>query len=657
MRKLGDRVTASEARADAKAPGLLRKLLRESRGATMAIVAIAMLPAIAAVGSAVDMGRIYMVRSQLQAGADAAALAGARAFNVDDGSDNDRDIQVDAYFSSNFPEGYMGTTDLTLEPEGAAERYQIVDDINLTTITAQATVPMAFMQIWGAQPVVVQAVARAEAQPRPLEVMVVLDNTGSMRFNLPADSHGVVKTRMVALKESARSFVNILYQGGQSRPEIALGFVNYDVTANVGTTLLAEAGVSVRSIEGFNAPYTYTDPISGASTTVTPGTNLSWRGCVMNDQTVRDLSADITVQDAGAWDITRTLPGEGLHPAVAPYYVPPMWVPNRSKSSTDTTRPTGATDNYYDPNGSEQNNNLFRLNGNSWSGANGKALANSPAYKNAFFQYYKWYSNGTSSAADDVIVRANGTDYDPTNAAHENQTTRLPIVDYTVNYNNIPEQGHWTDPTSGAINSSGGITDNINANRTPWPSPNWQCPAPAVKVAYGRTRTFYNDFIANSVAAIYPGNGTIHHAGLLWGYRLLVRDDKWSRTNPTTEEPRRALVFMTDGETALADDQNGYKDRTFTWYGRYSENSIAADAGNFTTQSERRFAKICEAMRREANPPDVYIIALATTSAATLNIFNQCAGAGRVYRTSDPDELKAAFDDIASELVDLHLVM
>ena len=35
--------------------------------------------------------------------------------------------------------------------------------------------------------------------------------------------------------------------------------------------------------------------------------------------------------------------------------------------------------------------------------------------------------------------------------------------------------------------------------------------------------------------------------------------------------------------------------------------------------------------------------------------FNNCAP-GRVYRTSSTDELRRAFQDVAAELVDLHLI-
>ncbi len=133
------------------------------------------------------------------------------------------------------------------------------------------------------------------------------------------------------------------------------------------------------------------------------------------------------------------------------------------------------------------------------------------------------------------------------------------------------------------------------------------------------------------------------------------RDDVFKRTNPVNEDAKRALVFMTDGETALGTAPNGYANRTWTFYGNYGDAPISKNVGDLTKQSELRFSKTCASLQAEKNPPKVYIVALTTTDKATLNMFEQCAP-GHVYRTSDAATLKAAFDDIASELVDLHLV-
>ncbi|GAA0728713.1 Tad domain-containing protein [Sphingomonas japonica] len=597
------------------------------------MMAAGLIPAIAGLGAAIDTGRMYVVKSQLQTGVDAAALAGARAFAVTDGSSSSRTAQVNAYFYGNFPDdpAYMGVTDLVLTPT-----FEVRGGINLTTVRAEATLPMSFMRAFGFDDTVIKAVAKAELQPRPLEAMVVLDDTGSMKANLSGG-----RTRMTALKEAASDFVNILHQGADSRRDLAIGFIGYDVTVNVGGLLPASA---VAPVEGFNsfsqaAAWGITVPNYAS------GNFLAWKGCVMADQTVRDVNATRTTSEPGAWDLVRSLPGEGSHPRVQPYFVPPMYVP---KATTGNADPTS---NYYNIANVEPDNNLYRLDRSAFGTTGADYLVRTELYRQYLYDYYIGLNNGAATATDDVIRRIDGSYYTPSAA---NRAAN----DWVVNWQRIPhyyDATHWLDPASARVNANGGITDNGNQNTTPMPSPNWQCPEPAMPVAYGRQRSAYLNHIANDHGAIYPANGTIHHAGLLWGYRLLVRDDVFTRSNPTNEAPRRAIVFMTDGVNEIGESQNGFLDRTFTWYGRWSDSRIAANQSNTETQMLRRFEKVCANIQREANPPEVYIIALVANSTAISNAFNACAP-GRVYRTSSTDELRRAFQDVAAELVDLHLV-
>ena len=275
-------------------------------------------------------------------------------------------------------------------------------------------------------------------------------------------------------------------------------------------------------------------------------------------------------------------------------------------------------------------------------------------YRRWFYLMYLGLNDSAANKGDDVITQTNGDYYDPATMSWDFATGTGTA--FKVNYANVPQYGsYWKAASEYSINPLGGSTDNGNANKTEFPSPNWQCPEEATAVGYGRDKSFYYNLIDQKNAAIYPANGTLHHAGLLWGYRLLVRDDVFKRDNPTTETAKRALVFMTDGETALGTSQKGYTNRTWTFYGNYADAPISANAGSLTQQSERRFAKTCASLQAEANPPAVYIVALTTTDSDTLAMFEKCAP-GHVYRTSDTATLNAAFQDIASELVDLHLV-
>lgn len=609
----------------------------------MGIMAAALVVGIGSLGSAIDAGRMYIVKTQLQAGVDAAALAGARAFGVTDNSGNSRTKQVESYFDGNFPRApaYMGTTNVTVLPD-----FQVIDGVNVTTVNAAATLDMSFMRLFGFRSVTMRAVAKAELQPRTLEVMMVLDNTGSMKDEL---SNG--KTRITALKEAANSFVDILFQGGTQRKDLALGIVPYDITVNVGHLLASKRANSVASIDGFNA---------GAVTTwgSWPANPYAWKGCVLNDATVKDVSANRLVSEPDAWDVTRTLPGEGGNPPVMPYFIPPFYVPSFYDSDAAKMKEARANSKstYYSKlAGGEAGNNLYRLDSGPTPADRAAYLASSDAYRNWFYDYYSGLNNGAANADDDVIRRTGG-------AYHELQNNDRTTKDWYVDWSRVPytAETFWrATPNTSQVNPSGGITKDSNKNTTPGQSPNWQCPEQVMEPLYNRPKSDYVSYIRDKNAAIYPANGTIHHTGLLWAYRLLVRDDVFTRPRPmgmTNESPRRAIVFMTDGINEVNQSQNNYIDRTFTWYGRWSDKTITNSniPSDVKTQMLRRFEKTCANIQREANPPQVYIIALVANSDAINTAFNDCAP-GRVYRTSNSTQLNAAFQNVAAELVDLHL--
>jgi hypothetical protein len=181
-----------------------------------------------------------------------------------------------------------------------------------------------------------------------------------------------------------------------------------------------------------------------------------------------------------------------------------------------------------------------------------------------------------------------------------------------------------------------------------------------MEVAYGRAKSTYDDFIDNKVAPVRPANGTMHHIGFLWGYRLLVRDDIFTRTNPTTEAPKRAIVFMTDGVTAFSVAQSIFYDRNYTAYGSIADKKLVStsDYAKFITAEELRFKKTCEAAKAETNAPAIYIVALNRggndMNADTRAMFKACATGG-YYETTSTSAITAAFSQIATELVDLHL--
>lgn len=595
----------------------LGRLIRDRRGAALPIMAAGLLPVLAGVGAAIDIGRIVIVRSQMQAGVDAGALAGARVFGLTD----DRDDQVAAYFHANMPDGYVGS-----DPIEPVPSFEEVNGVNRVEVTATTDLPMVFMRLFGMESRTISVDAVAEMQPKPLEVMVVLDNTGSMDGKL-GDG-----TRMDALKTAMYDFVDILHQGKDRRPDLAMGIVTYTITTNVGD-ILKEAGVPIEERDGFTNIERYTEGASSADREA-----LAWRGCVENDQSIMDLSQNPATMEDGAFDIDSVLPGEDGRPSLRPYHYPPSSTTRNVKVSDQTKAYRGGYETsarrpeHYQPEG---DSNFYRLDAGLGQEA-AQRLANTSAYRQHFYDFYIGLNHDTLSETDDVIVGENGGLYTPGSG-----------LNWKVNYSRIPyitDKNKWR-----AANTKYGYPTRSDKNLKV-PTPNWQCPEPALKMAYGQSKSTYDNYINLDNYHVRPATGTLHHIGMLWGYRLLTRQDRFPRTNPVpNERPLRALVFMTDGDT-----QAGSELAWYGAYGRLREKRISSSESTsaFKNQVMYRFAKVCENAKRDGIA--VYIVSLMKPSSDAVNVFSTCAGTNYL-QTSTQSEIQNAFRQIAVDLVDLHL--
>ena len=606
------------------------------------------MPMMAALGAAVDIGRIYITRSQMQAGVNAAALAGANAYdNASETDENGRYKQAVRYFQDNVPNNYMGvTTPAGVIPYGGTTTLikpafsLSPKGISRTDVTASGEIPMTFMSIFKIPSYRIDVKAHAEFQPHPLEVMVVLDNTGSMNDTID----GV--TKMASLKTAMHSFLNILYQGAAVQPQLAIGIINYTVTTNVGS-ILKSYGVQTQAMPGF------------ADRDWALGDNLGWKGCVSDDETVNTMSESLTISEPEAYDIWPALPGEKPKPGsshvmlpIKPYFYPPMFTPG----DWDGTK-ADQTSAYAKA--SSANFNAFRPTG----GVTATTLYNMPIYKRYIYRMYKGLNNGAASmdtaGSEDVIVATDGKSYyDPTAPGAYNDLTGTG-ADFYVRDNKIPFYSGtgsiWKDSTRYSITSS----------NTAAPTPNYQCPEAGLPVTYGVAKSTFDTYVDKKVWPVLPANGTMHHIGFLWGWRLLTRYDVFTRTKPAgSGSPTRALVFMTDGKTELGYD-SGNRDRVFTAYGAPAEKQIASGTGTaaFFNAVKLRFTKACSIANSlnlpdSGKPPKIYTVAINKGTAlepADAKLLSDCGTAGS-WVTTSPSALNSAFQQIARQLTDVHLV-
>lgn len=145
----------------------LSALLRRQKGSMATLVAVLLPVVLGLVGLGIDSGMLYLSHSRLQAAVDAAALAGSLQLPYDPQLDKGLVRgAVTQYMDANYPEASLnGVT------PGTEERS--------VTVTATATVPTIFMNALGIGSSEVHA--KATAGYNKLEVVFVIDNSGSMK--------------------------------------------------------------------------------------------------------------------------------------------------------------------------------------------------------------------------------------------------------------------------------------------------------------------------------------------------------------------------------------------------------------------------------------------------------------------------------------------
>jgi Flp pilus assembly protein TadG len=264
------------------------------QGGVVAVMFGLMIPVIVgATGVSVDMAQAYLVKSRLGNALDAAALAAASSGKSD--QDELEEI-VDAFMEANYPEGRIGTkvnTDVELDG----------DEI---TVTADARLDTSFMRIFGYNDVDIQASTTVQREVRGLEVVMVLDNTGSMNTD----------DNIETLRVSTDNFITILFESVDDPEYVRVGLVPYASSVNVGpyglgVDILGDAygddfvlppdnDVYADYYNGMN-PYTGNNyGIAEDDLEYDTSEKGQWHGCVLAE----DYSLD-TEDHEGPWEMYR----------------------------------------------------------------------------------------------------------------------------------------------------------------------------------------------------------------------------------------------------------------------------------------------------------------------------------------------------------------
>lgn len=212
----------------------LSRLGADRAGNVLGIVAASIPALLVLVGGGVDMSRAYLTQASLQAACDAGVLAGRRA-QAKSGSWGDPErTKAARMFDYNFLNSGTNSTGTTFSPVDAGN--------GVISATASTTMPTSIMKIFGKNTFVLNATCSAEFQISNVDVMFVLDTTGSMA-DCPDNTHCYSGTgsKIVGLRDAIRQFYYTMAAavpaGGTAR--LRFGFVPYAGTVNMGTLVSA----------------------------------------------------------------------------------------------------------------------------------------------------------------------------------------------------------------------------------------------------------------------------------------------------------------------------------------------------------------------------------------------------------------------------------
>ena len=187
----------------------IRTIGRNERGSTVTLIAAAAVPLVAFVGLSVDTARGYLLKQRIGFALDGAVLAAAAT-----ALDSDVTTVGQKFFNANFPSGFMGIGTVTPTFTLSADKTTVTGDVT-------ADMPTALMAVVGIDDVGVGANAVALRQTRGLELVIALDNTGSMG--------GYIDD----LEDATGELLDVLYGTRETVDNLWVGLIPFDTRVNL----------------------------------------------------------------------------------------------------------------------------------------------------------------------------------------------------------------------------------------------------------------------------------------------------------------------------------------------------------------------------------------------------------------------------------------
>ena len=622
-------------------------LVRDRSGNTFAIAAAAMLPLIAIIGGGVDASRIYLAKSRLQQSCDAATLAARKkAAASEDGFGITDEIEQTAqnFFDANFAEGIYGT-------KGVSYELSAGNDTQMNG-AASVKVPTTLMNVFGFDNADIAVTCSADLNLPNIDVMLVLDNTGSMGGS-----------RIAALKSAVFEFYDEIMSAKPENARIRIGVVPYSTTVNVGSLLMAENPDFVADSFTYQSREAKFELI-GNDDAVDEGDVLDeeagWellpREPVQlgsdneahyhwNDNNEKKKKPECLAYDGQTYDVNGQ-----VWKIYNPYWIDEYWE-HWKKGQKAACRAYVRKYTVAGPDDVQEE--TFTEKFDYW-------IHKPIAFNTSSFKYGNAVTTPTGHKGADISSTWDGC-IEERETVDLDGASEIPEEAFDLDIDLVPVSGDvetqwrpmWPDITynrPGPSEKTYSSSDSDDKRRYHY------CPKAAVRLTEwplsGGERNAAFEAYINSLNA--TGN-TMHDIGVLWGARLIsptgiFADD--NETAPNGDTIARHIIFMTDGKMEPSTS------RTTAYGNPDMDGKVGYAPDGSWSQSQLadihndRLDLICEAVKNKN------ITMWAVSFGLPLNSHTRgCAtGSARAFEADDSDDLSAAFKKIASSIAELRLV-
>jgi Flp pilus assembly protein TadG len=579
---------------------LIRRFSKNESGVFAVIFGVLSVVLIATSGAVVDFVGVQQARVRAQAALDSATLA----------------LQPQIYTLSEAQLRSLAE-DLLVErmtDSGVAvtvESANVVKDDGTLFLKARLTVPMSFVSLVGISEMKTRIASQATRKKLAVEVMMVLDNSGSMGSY----------SRMTNLKTAAANATEILFGGETTQPNVFIGIAPFTSFVNVGTSnanasWMDVAGNSSIANDNFDDDDDESTPYSGPVNRLAlydQLTNVSWRGCVdARPHTSTGLYSHLDTDDTIP---VSSDPDTKIVPAFGPD-TPDSWPGWLADYISDGFEGSGGSSGSGDDGGDDDDGDDD--DGDDDDGDD---------------------DDGDDDDGDDDDGDDDDGDDDGEGDGDGDGGGGGGAATCGSSGSSEREQQERLCKYSGSINTSS------------W-GPNFDCPSAELLPL-----TNVKQPVLDAIDAMVASGATNIHMGTIWGFRALSPTEPFTEGASYDEATAKVMIIMTDGENTMysRNNMNGaayYSPYGYPYNGRLG--AVGWSSSQMRAEMDVRTLESCA--NAKAQGITIYTIGLNPPNNSTQNMLTDCAtSASYAYFPEQASELDGVFTEIANQLSALRL--